>query len=369
MFEKFTEDAQKEIMGSMYESAKVLADNSNGLFCAYEPNLDKYKHQSLLPIPSHYSVEGRPIPSVDDSDTLATMIDSRYAGLPSSIEAHDEATGAVQLIGEDLIYGQNVALGLEHGELIDVALAEVGMSNILRRRNIAHRSGLIVSKAIDYMGVNIDYFGVSPDDLKKYFDSIDAQIDIEDDGTVQVRNFLKVAADITYMTIPSTKTFEDIRAAQKDNIRLINNRVISKINKDMKVTGNKRHPWNKKINDPLLLGVALPGTTVKLLDFGGLDEDHEFQFLKLSGKQTEVVGHISPRITDFMKGAITYATAIRLDDSPPKVHIDKDYLYLKNEEQVEELAAKLVKISKLLNPDVEYLYDKDGNLPVNRKSA
>lgn len=358
MLERITERAQDQIMGSMYESAKVLADSSNGLFCAYEPDLDRFPHLSLSVSPSHYRIDGRPIADIDTSDLVASQVDSRYEKLPDSLESYDRHTGALTQIGKVLRSGQNVAMGLEHGELIDVAMAEVGVSNHLRRQRVAHRSALIVSKAIDFMGVNIDSLNISPDIASAFLTGLG--VGVEDDNTVPVRDFLALAADATYLTIPSTKTFADIRGYQGQAVKMFNDWSIKTMQKDMD---------RESGGQPTLLGVAVPGTTVKLLDFGALDEDHEYKYLDFSDRQTEVVGHISPGITKFMGAALTYATAIRLDETPPKVCIDKDFLCVSTEDDVTELAASLIKISKSLDPAKEYLYDSTGDLPTIRKDT
>ena len=68
-----------------------------------------------------------------------------------------------------------------------------------------------------------------------------------------------------------------------------------------------------------------------------------------------------------MGGALTYATAIRLDETPPRVCIDKDFLCIKTSKDISLLADSLVNISKQLDPDKEYLYDQRGDLPTIRK--
>lgn len=355
MLERITERAQDQIMGSMYESATVLADNSDGLFCAYEPDLERFPYLSLSVSPSHYRIDGKPIADVDTSDLVASQVDSRYEKLPEVLDVYDQDTKALTQIGNALRSGQNVALGLEHGELIDVAMAEVGVSNYLRRQNIAHKSALIVSKAIDFMGVNIDSLNIAPDISRAFLTGLGVRV--EDDNTVPVRDFLAIAADVTYLTIPSTKTFANIRGLQHQAVKMFNERSTRSIDEDMSSSGDS----------PTLLGVAVPGTTVKLLDFGALDDDNQYEYLDFSNKQTEVVGYISPGIIKFMKRALTYATAIRLDETPPKVCIDKDFLCLQEAKDVEKLASSLVEISKLLDPNKEYVYDQRGDLPTIRK--
>lgn len=343
------EKSQKQVLDAMYESASVLAENSDGMFHAYEPNPDRFKYHSILPLKHNYRVEGAPIPNIDDSDSIASIVDSRYEKLPEAIDLHEQNTGAITQISNVLRSGQSVALGLEHGELIDVAMAEVGVSNALRRRGIEHRSALVVSKAIDFMGVNIEYLGIPPDYVKTYLAGIG--IEVNDDDTVPVRDFLSIAAHAIYMTIPSTKTFADIRAIQEVAIKTFNARSTEALSKEI----DSSDPF------PVLLGVAVPGTTVKILDTDQIESDDDDE------RPIEVIGQISPGITKFMSGALTYATAIRLDETPPLVQIHKDFLCVKDKGDIDSLAERLVEVASELEPDKRFVYDGSGDLRVIRK--
>lgn len=341
-------------MGAMYKSAKDLVDNSGGLFCAYQPGSEGLIWDVDSTEETHHRIIGKPIESVDDADVLGSMFDSRYAGLPASVEEYNRETGAIDRIGDYLERGQNVALGLEHGELVDVALEEEAVSNALRRRGIGHRSALIVSKSIDFMGVNLSQFGIPNEDLQEYFDSIGADIPIRNDNTIPLRGLLAVAVDLVYLTIPSSNTFSNIRDEQGGVVRDFNRRVRNSINEDM----------SNENESPLLLGVAVPGTTVKLLDQDALDDAHPY---KQHQRQVEVIGYISPAIISFLKGAVTFATAIRLGESPPKICISEHPLNLETEKDIDSLGRELVSISRKLNPEVTYICDQERSLPVNRK--
>lgn len=335
-------------MQTMYESASVLADSSDGLFCAYEPDSERFDYHNISRSISSHKIEGAPIADIDQSDSVATVVDSRYAGLPLAIEECDESTGVIEQIANVLRSGQNVSLGLEHGELIDVAMAEVGVSNALRRRRVAHKSGLIVSKAIDFMGIDVNSFGLPHDITKTFLAGLG--IEMEDDNTVPVRKFLALATDRTYLTIPSTQTFSAIRRSQEHLIKSFNEKSCGLIEKDMRRASQS--------DEPMLLCVAVPGTTVKLLDNDQTDGSDE---------TIEVIGKISSGVTRFMNKSLTYATAIRLDESPPIVCIHKDFLCLRTADDVSNLANKLIQIVSGLEPDKMFIYDEYGDLPVRRK--
>lgn len=345
-------------MDSLHSSAVTLAEGSNDLLCAYEPDLKRFKYQSLSIQPSHYRIDGKPIEDISVSDAVATAVDPRYAGLPATLEKYDAETGALTQMGHVLRSGQNVALGMEHADLFDIALGEVGISNHFRKQKIAHRPVLIVSKAMDFLGVNIEALKMPPDIVTTFLKGLD--IEVEPDNTVPVRRFLGVAAAAVYMTVPSTKTFSQIRGLQHEAIGWFNKHVTSSLAKDLDRGNEGNH-------QPVLLGVAAPGTTVKKLDVDALDDELKERHQINTGEEVDVVGGINPGIVRFMKQALTYAAAIRLENDPPAVAIDKEFLCVKARKDVSELADKLVALASGLEPDKRFIYDETGALPVIRK--
>lgn len=358
MIENLTSKAQGQIMDALYESASTLAHHSNELFVAYEPDLHRFGYQSMSVFPLHYRVGGNPIEVPDDLDGIATTVDPRYQELPKVIEKHDEDTGTVTQMGHVLRSGQNLALGMEHAELIDIALAEVGFSNHFRRHGIPNRSILVASKAIDFMGVNVEALKVDTGIVKLFLDGVG--IEIEPDGTVPVRKFLSIAIDATYLTIPSTQTFAGIRGVQGRAIGEFNKRVVKSLRKDMDRSNEGDHT-------PALLGVAVPGTTVKYLSNTSLSQPQAEYLGVEPDEDVQVIGNISPAITKFMGEALTYAVAVRLDQAPPELAVSPNFVALRNRDDVENLASGLVDLAAELEPGKRFIYDRNGDLPVKRR--
>lgn len=351
-----TAKAQSEIMDSMHESATTLAENSGGLFSVYEPG--RFSHQTLSVTPSHYRVDGHPIEDVDVSDTVAGIIDSRYSLLPSVIEEHDQSTGAFTQMGHILKSGQNVGIGMGHAELIDIALYGVGTSNFFRRRGINHKAVLVASKAIDFLGVDIEKLQIDPEFTAVYLKGLG--VDVEPDNTVQVRDFLRLGFDHIYLTVPATRTFSKVRGVQGAGIKWFNSQSTSSLEKALDRS-------NEGKNSPTLLNVALPGTTMKRLDIEAMSEGKRHEYGVEAGQDVEVIGAINPAIARFMGQVLLYASEIRLDHVPPAICVDKDFVCLSSEEDMPAIAGKLVGCSASLEPGKKFIYDESGELPVIRK--
>lgn len=344
-------------MDSMHESATTLAENSGGLFSVYEPG--RFGHQTLSINPSHYRVDGQPIEDVPTSDAVAGIVDARYKLLPEVIEEHDKSTGAFTQMGHVLRSGQNVGIGMGHAELIDIALYGVGTSNFFRRREINHRAVLVASKAIDFLGVDIERLGIDPELASVYLKGLGVEVQPED-NTVQVRDFLRLAFDNVYLTIPSTKTFSKIRGMQSDAIKWFNGLSTSSLKKALDRS-------NEGGSSPILLNVALPGTTMKRLDTGAMTEEQRIRYGIEENQEVEVIGAINPAVSKFMGQVLLYASEIRLDHVPPAICVDKDFVCLKNQEDMFAAADKLLGCSAALEPAKKFVYDDSGELPVIRK--
>ncbi len=366
MIDSLTTHAQTEITEALYNSAAVLSENSAGVFHAYEPDFKRFGYQSLSANPHHFRLKGAPL-DVDTANNLATVVDNRYKELPNAIARYDETTGRVARVGSILESGQNVILGGEHGELVDVPLGLLGISNYLRRQNVAHRSAMIVSKAIDYLGVNLDAFNAPQELIEVYLTGLG--IPIEPDNTVTVRNFLRVAADRIYFTVPSTQTFADIRKVQQTGIKQFNSLVLHNVKSDMSRRGIRHSP-------PMLLDVALPGTVTKNLNLSvyaqgaGLEGNYVTippEFSYEPDDMVEVIGHINSGITDITKEALLYVMSLRLHATRPQVSISDEFFYVEDKDDVNKVAASLLALVQGLDPDTKIIYDRKGNLPLIRK--
>lgn len=349
-----TAKVQGEIIDALYDSAATLAEGSDGLLQAYRPDLKRFGYQSLLGLHHHFQIDYQPIGDTDTADAVASQIDRRYRNLPAALEQYNQMHGTLDQMGELMRGGQNVALGMEHADLFDILLGEVGISNHFRRQHIPHRPILIASKAMDFLGVRLEALDIRSELAKPILRGFG--VDLEPDNTIPVRQFLGKAATV-YLTIPDTKTFADIRGLQRKTIEQFNRKAMGGLMKELR----------KDKAAPALLGVAAPGTTVKKLNIPALDDGQKRQLGIEPGDDVEVIGRINPGIRAFLKRAVTYATAIRLDDDPPKIAIDKDFMCVATKDDVNTLASKLVTLASSLEPHKKFIYDEMDELPVIRK--
>ncbi len=141
-------------------------------------------------------------------------------------------------------------------------------------------------------------------------------------------------------------------------MEIYNDLVVRSIEGDM-----NRRPRSNRV--PMLLGVAMPGTINKPLNAA----KYVSQEIPLETRQiTTVVGQISFGTVDFMKHALSYATITRMGDKTD-VRIDPIPINVRTPEDVSRLAQKLLHLLSQRDPDVNYVYDRLGQLPVLKPST
>lgn len=365
MFENLTAKAQNQILEALYESAHILAENSKGLLVAYEPDLKRFEHASLSVNPTHFRIDGKRIEDPDEADVIASSVDRRYVKLPDALDAFDEATqvdeepgtGVISQQEEVLKSGQNVINGFEHIELIDVVLGGVASSNRHRRKRVPHRTMLVASKAIDLLGVNLAAIDIPPELIKAFLNGMG--VEVEHDDTVQVRSFLKIAFDATYLTFPATRTFKGVRGMQGKAIKYFNTLSTTTAANDL--------DRNKSADAPVEANIAMPGTTVKLLDIPALSNKQKEELKVNDDDEIEVIGSINPGVLKFASNSLTYAYALRLDQSPPAVWVDGKFICLRSKEDIRRFGGRMVSIAERLEPGKRFIQDWKDELPVIRK--
>lgn len=365
MFESITARAQRQILDDLYVSASTLAENSNGLLVAYEPDLKRFEYASLSVNPAHYRIEGQPIQDCDQVDFIAESVDKRYKYLPLAIKEFNEGSkdtsdllGAVDAEAEVLRSGQNTVDAYEHIELLDVALGGVAKANHHRRNGVELRSILVASKAVQFLGINLHNLkGIPPEVARGFLNGIG--VEVEDDDTVQVPSFLKIAFDATYLTFPSTKTHEKTRRLHREAIKGFNSLSVTALAKELDKS-------NEGSNISAQVSLAAPGTTVKLLDTSELTEKQAADLgVSLDG-ETYVIGSINPAIGKFAKHALTFAHALRLGRDDAHFRMDKVPLCVSEESDVRRLGSRMVAHALAIEPDRSFIQDWDNNLVVSR---
>jgi hypothetical protein len=378
MLTTITEIAQERIMASLYRSAQDIAAESDGFFVAIKPDLNRFGYQSISASREHYVIEGSRLP-VDDLDGLAGLIDGRFPAIAAAISRTDDESAILTGPRRTLDGGRSVFLAGPHSEFIDIARDTVAVSNQFRRQKVAHRTGLIASKAaIDYLGVNLESFNFPPEVVKLYMESIG--VPIEPDNTATVHNFIKVAFNRTYLTIPATQSQEDLRRRERTAVQWHNHLVTNAIHSDIEEFEedfDKKSADKKDTEDwgAMLLAAAFTGSMIKNLDRvayeGGKDIKGFYEVfppeLPDGNEPIEVLPHISSRTSDVTRGSAVYAFAVLPDVDNPKVAIDRDVHYVRKPEHVQDLAISLMGLLRQLDPSIRMVYDSKGNAPLFRK--
>jgi hypothetical protein len=276
-------------------------------------------NQTTIKAPRNYPL------TPEAASAIANDIDPRYEALESIFTETFESSNGISRIIEQIKSNNNVINGTDHAEIVDIALSHLALTGTIRRQGINFRSALLVSKMVDFLGV--DMHG----------------------GIVPVRDVLGWGFDLTYLTIPRSISTEGI--FENEDLRKYNGDVRKHIADDM-----RRDTILNKRKDPILLGVALPGTVNKpLLD----SENGEI-----------VVGRVNNGILDFtdIDNTETIATSIRLSLKNARYFVDDLPMRLSNQSDITKLVGRLIAGMTQLDNGL-YVYDEDGDLPVIKPNS
>jgi hypothetical protein len=320
MIELLQEKAEP-MMRELRDIAATHVDLSKGKFVLLDYDPAKYPGQEVL---SH-TIKGTPL-APTDANGLAEAVDERYTKLYAAVNENSFTS----VISDTLRSGHNAVNATDHAELIDIALEALAFSSVMKirqgyatkndleeQKRAPFRTGIIVSRMADFLGIPM--LG----------------------GVVPARDLLANGFDKTYMPIPS-----NLRTRGRFERRAMstyNNLVVGEISGDME----KRAFSNRR---PMFLSHAAPGSINKLLE----------------GTDSIVVGQINYRIADFMKQALTWTSSAKLSSEKGDVLIHERPLCVAGPNDVEELAQRIVELLKRRDPDQDFIYDKDGNLPTVR---
>jgi hypothetical protein len=316
---------QREIQESLHLIAEKHAARSDGFLELLPIDPEEYPGQAI----TNYMIKSDSVLEPNQADTFAAGVEPRY---PDLIRAFDEYTdensetfSRFYNIAQAVQAGENIVNGTDHAELVDIIFSHLHFVNRLRRSQEAKarelgdkpekhalRSGLIVSKMIDFLGVNA-YGTITP-----------------------VRNLLELGFDRTYLTIPRTGNSESL--FEKGAIKTYNRVVRSEISGDF-----RKRPFSNR--HPMVLGVALPGTVNKQ---------------SLDDPEVSVIGRANEGILDFAKDALTVMTAIRMRNSGSNMYIDELMENLYSAQKLHSAVGRLtVAIGEL--DGKKYIYDEFGN--------
>lgn len=140
------------------DQLRLLGDlamtHASGAMEPLEIDPEKYPFQSA------YRMDGEKL-GPDDIDTLATKLEPRFNQVRDVLKRQDQSAG-VNLIGQLLDMGKNVALALPHGPLIDIGLAEAAIYIELAERGHNFKTAILLSQTLQTLGLNFDDLGKVP---------------------------------------------------------------------------------------------------------------------------------------------------------------------------------------------------------------
>lgn len=361
--------AHQEVLRELHDNARGHAEASDGFF-TIDPFNPK-KVEPFLTLYSHGDTANRRAWAVhreaDILEATAKLVDSRYGSLPNPKEIGGRSGLALDNMSTEIKAGNDIALGLKHGETRDIAFNLGFISIGLSRRDAPHRTGLVLSKGIDFLRIDTRSFGFPNQAVDEFLNGIGLQA--RADRTVAVRDFVGVVADYTYFVIPSSQSFSGLREKQGNVIKKFNRSTLGLIDDDFSATAHGAYP--------LLLGSAVTGTLEKPLDIErfteGLLIDGNFETYPeaqtLTPELVRVIGEISPGLLASIANRRTYASGITLrSDSASSVDINPRYIYPTCEQDLITLGKLVIDVSGELDPVHQFVQDLRGNLPVVRRS-
>jgi hypothetical protein len=327
---------QLEIQEGLHEVANKHASRSNGFLHLLPIDAETYPGQAL----TQRVIKSDGVLNPAEADGTAAKIDTRYLDL---IRAYDEYThddaptySRFHNIQNAVNAGENIINGTDHAELVDILFSHLHFANRLKRgqelkgselgespektAKTILRSGLIISKMVDFLAV--EYDGI----------------------IVPIRDLLPLGIDKTYLTIPNNPQSDSV--FERSVIKRYNKNVRGEIHSDLrkKAFSNRR---------PMVLGVALPGTVNKK---------------SLDDPNTLIVGRANDAIVGFSADALTVTSAVRMREKGSQVFIDDRMTNMYKPEQLHgELGRLAQSLSELDNRP--YIYDLDGTMPTEEPDS
>jgi len=264
----------------------------------------------------------------------AVEIDPRYSSLVKAYDTYCDPTGPTHSrfanVEAIALNGGHVIHGTDHNELLDTIFDHLHFANRLKvarltrlpesdedleenRRKYDTRIGMVVSKMIDFLGV--EYKGV----------------------IVPVRDVLSLGFDKVYLPIPNTATSKN--KFEPGARSRYNRAVLGDIAADLRPARSNRKP--------MILGLALPGSVNKKEKYG----------------DRNVIGQVSDGITIYTKLGVSVLSAVRMSQSESQVYIDDELHALRERKDITRALTRLAKAASDMD-GVTYIYDQDGDIPV-----
>lgn len=360
------------VVNALVRSAEVHASTSNGMLTLLDYNPDRFDFHRLS---SFVASTSQRLANPDALGSIAASIRPGYDDVFADLTSEESASAiGLSHVVEAAKVNQNTNIGYEHGEsVLSFIVGAAALSNALRASNegLPFRSGVMMSKMIDYLGLNIPGFDESIQDIMQAYME-DAGVEVPEDGVVPARNILSRVFDFQFLTIPVTASTEELRKSQKNYISKHNQLVRAKIVdiQERRTTGiGKRPPI-----PPLLLHIALPGSINRQLDVEKFLAGHEKGFYDYeatdeitNGSVVEVIGKIHPGVIDVSRQGRTIPAAIRLETDDPFLLLGDQEYALTDELSIRSVARAQAMLLHSRLPETVFAYDAVGGnkrLPV-----
>lgn len=358
--------SQTSVLEALQANAAEHASRSKGLLVAYPIDWDNRSQGLYVPGEKHISrvvTAGNPVEDPSTMHSLAEKVEPTYAGMRALADQDTEISEAVDAIAREVDNNQNVFLGLGHNELMDAAFSALYVSARLRQRPkpALHRSGIVVSKGMDFLGINTRSLKLSMEEMDQF--AFNYSLPIRPDRTIHILDFLRLGFNSIYRSIPDTATFAALR---EDELQLVIDHNI----------GMFRQMYaDKKTMPPMLLAVAMSGSLTKVLDvveylkkkdlacYSSYPEIGEVNPTDV----VEVAGRIAPAVSKFMRKCVSFAGGSGINsDGLTQLKIDPTPMEVNKPEDLPKFIGHLVAVLGQTTPN-RLVLDMNGTLPVNRR--
>ncbi len=354
-------EAERLIIQTLHSNAEENASNTNGTIVV--PKLD------IDTLPDRYrinkgGVEARSKARLRELgfvtlDVFSSGLVPQFNSFNTNALVHP--TTAITEIGSILKSNRSVSVAYGHDDYRDLALNLAFLSARLTEMEIPHRTAMIAAKGLDYAEIDPSRIDIARSEIDELFDTLG--ITFNDEGRLPMREFFGLFADETYFAVPDTPSFRHLRRDP------LGSALIEKFSHSL--MWKLGHSRRDKTQPPLLMGVAAPGATTKILDrqAGFEPSGHSYypQDFEFDRHPIDVMSAPQTSIMTMLGNTAVFCGATRLrPDEPLSMHItDEGRQYSKGD--FDQFLKDFYATQARVHPDT--VLDQDGTMPVRRRES